>query len=214
MTHRKTEKKTIGQQIKELQDKRESSIEDIPEATYAQQADYIKNLEYCVRHALKETPCTDTCKTFCKERPKFDGDFYVVNLLKAEKVGALRSFFFPKLACPTPTFDQIVFKYDHVKGDLKLIWSIPCKEACKYYQEMFIKHKNEIDPSEFALAENVIKFVSGEYDILCAKLNDELNKKSAVQSMKPEHLDEIVKEALKIREEEDKKIIQKSKETL
>lgn len=82
-----------------------------------QLADYEANLIECVKNGKKS----------------FNKDFYVVVLTKKERLmqNVLRNYFFPTLACPTPTWDQTVYKYLYNTDDLTYMWTIPAKDICK-----------------------------------------------------------------------------------
>ena len=55
-----------------------------------------------------------------------DNNFYVVNLLRQERVGgALQPISLARRSCPTPVYKQAVWKYHKDSGDLEFLWSIP-----------------------------------------------------------------------------------------
>ena len=47
--------------------------------------EYLRNLEWAVKHELKETDCLEACKENCLKRSVTQKDFYVSVLLKKEK---------------------------------------------------------------------------------------------------------------------------------
>jgi hypothetical protein len=47
----------------------------------------------------------------------------------------LRNYFIPTRACPTPHFDQTVYRYDHHKEAIEFLWVIPDQETCEIFRE-------------------------------------------------------------------------------
>lgn len=80
------------------------------------QKDYIDNLIQCVERNTKEFP----------------GDFFVVVETKTEKLmpNVMRNYFFARWTCPTPTYDQSIFKYNKKDERIEYIWTLPSKDAC------------------------------------------------------------------------------------
>lgn len=109
----------------------------------------------------------------CVNRGKgmFPGDFYVVVITKREKLFAnvLRNFFFPTLACPTPTWDQIVYKYTRKDESHDLIWVIPDKHTCGF----MIENRLALDLSQQQLLKFVMDFKDGSLDRKARTLNGE-----------------------------------------
>src|ERR1700691_2980131 len=68
----------------------------------------------------------------CIERGKklFPGDFYVEVVTKKERLmqNVLRNYYFPILACPTPTYDQTVYKYHFWDERIEFLWVVPAKD--------------------------------------------------------------------------------------
>lgn len=61
----------------------------------------------------------------------FDGDFFVVVLFKKERLlrNVIRQYFFTRESCPTPSFDQIVYKYFRTDSKLDFLWVVPDKQT-------------------------------------------------------------------------------------
>ena len=71
-------------------------------------------------------------------KKKYSSDFYVETItievpLMGKKV--YRFKYMGKLACPTPTYDQSVFKYHKNDDRLEYLWTIPDKGACAYLKQ-------------------------------------------------------------------------------
>ena len=96
----------------------------------------------------------------CVENHKriFDGDFYVETATVEVKVmqKKVHNFkFIGKLACPTPTWDQSVFKYHRADDRLEYLWTIPDKGTCAYLkQNMLLIPDNQKELLNFVLDDN------------------------------------------------------------
>lgn len=109
----------------------------------------------------------------CVERSKKDiiGDFFVVVLTKKERLmqNVIRNYFFACQSCPTPTWDQILYKYSAKDDALKFVWVIPSKDACEYMKT----NPLDIHPSERILLQYVLDFSDGTLLRLAKKFNGE-----------------------------------------
>lgn len=147
-----TKKKTVGAIASELQQKAPETRDPI-EIQREVHKEYIDNLKEAVDRGLK------TMKH----------DFFVVVLLKREKLleNILRNYFAERSSCPTPDYDQSVYKYHHQSGNLEYLWTIPDKETCL----VFLNNVDKIVPEEKLLLEFVVNFYNGELMRLCNKMN-------------------------------------------
>lgn len=105
-------------------------------------------------------------------------DFYVVVLTKKERLlpNVLRLYFMDAKACPTPEYDQTVYKYHLAKDEPELLWCIPSRDTCL----VFLDNKTAIHPSEWSLLENILKFEDKTLYKLSMQLNgDEETEKMA-----------------------------------
>lgn len=114
--------------------------------------------------------------SLCVERGiKFypqDKDFFIVVLFKKERVlkNIVRQQFLYRLSCPTPSWDQVVYKYHRQKCELEFIWVVPDKESC-----MNLPNFVDFLPDEQqALIQYANAFNNGALDQQCALLNGEL----------------------------------------
>lgn len=103
----------------------------------------------------------------------FDGDFYVVVLFKKERlmVNVVRQYFFPRKSCPSPEYDQVVYRYHRDSHSLKFLWVIPDKLSC----ETLPMHKNFLPEDQREFLKYIIDFNDGKLDQLAAELNGELS---------------------------------------
>jgi hypothetical protein len=118
--------------------------------------DYMKNLYEAVDRGLATYP---------------NSDFYVHVETKKEKLleNVLRNYFIPKNACPTPNYDQAVFKYDHKTCDLIFMWVIPDRGTCFYFKENYA----QIPAEEKDLLQFIRMFDDGTLLKLAKRLNGE-----------------------------------------
>lgn len=107
-------------------------------------------------------------------KKKFDNDFYVVVIAKKERLmqNIIRNYFFTRISCPSPDWDQTVYKYDRSLEALAFLWVVPSKAVCK----MFKNYALEIDRSERELLNFVLSFEDGTLLKLSKKLNGEEEK--------------------------------------
>lgn len=102
----------------------------------------------------------------------FQGDFYIVVLRKRERLmsNVYRNYFFARKSCPTPTYDQIVYKYNKQQGIIEFVWVVPDLETATIFRENAL----EIDPQEKELLNFVLSFYDGTLDKLAQTLNNEV----------------------------------------
>lgn len=147
-------KKTVGQVSSELSQKAHESGSVVDKAREMQE-DYMKNLLESVDRGCKD----------------FIGDFFTVVVTKNEKLmpNVFRNYFFNAIACPTPTYDQTVFRYNREAGRIEYIWTIPSKDACIH----LLKNAHLIHKDEQQLLEFVKKFADESLFTLAKRLNNE-----------------------------------------
>ncbi len=107
-------------------------------------------------------------------RKEFDGDFFVVVLFKKERImqNVVRQYFFPRRSCPTPEYDQVVYRYFHKDDKLDFLWVIPDKAST--IELPLIKF--QLPPEQQAFISYIEDFNSGKLDRLCEKLNLKIKK--------------------------------------
>lgn len=153
-------KKTVGAASSELLIKalEKPATHTVEEQMREQLTDYEKNV-------------IEATEIFKKAHP--NKDFYVVVLSRAERLmhNVKRLVFFGRHSCPTPDYDQTVYRYSHERDDLDFIWVIPDKPACIFYMQNAL----HLLPEEKELARFVFDFRDGTLGKLAAKLNKEEN---------------------------------------
>jgi len=98
-------------------------------------------------------------------------DFYVHVEVKKEPLlkNVIRHYFFSRLTCPTPFFDQIVYKY-MVKDDrLEFLWVMPAKDIAENLRDNALLVPKE----EKELLDFVLDYYDGTLLMVCKKLNGE-----------------------------------------
>lgn len=150
-------KKTVGAHARDLMIKEPETLSPV-EIQKASEADYLENLQYSIDSGVK----------------KYTDDFFIVVITKREKIlhNTIRNYFTHRQSCPTPDYDQTVYKYNTADDDLELVWVIPSKDACIY----FLNNIPYVPVEEYELLGYIQKFQSGELYIECKKLNGESMK--------------------------------------
>ena len=107
-----------------------------------------------------------------KNLSQFTNDFYIAVLTKKERVfqNVIRNYFVSRATCPTPSFDQSVFKVKKEEEQIQYLWTVPSKETCEYLQY----NRQLVDPEEHELLTYVMQFSSGQLDKLALSENKEL----------------------------------------
>jgi len=147
-------KETVGKVALDLMQKKAESQDPI-ELEREMQKDYIKNLVECVD----------------KHKKEFTDRFFIVVLTKNEKLmpNVFRSYFFPRGTCPTPDYDQTVYKYNSKDEQLEYVWTIPSRDTCHHLKDNAL----QVADSERDLLKFVLDFADGSLYKLCRKLNNE-----------------------------------------
>ncbi len=101
--------------------------------------------------------------------------FYVCVTTKREYLAknTIRNYFESKYDCPTPQFEQVVYKIRQGGNEWQLMWTIPNKEACIYLK----RNALFVDESERQLLKWVLDFSEGKLDQLAQKENGEVVEK-------------------------------------
>lgn len=119
--------------------------------------DYDRNLFDCIDRGKK----------------RYNSDFYVVVITKKERLmpNVLRNYFLNRESCPSPQYDETVYKYDKSKEEVTFLWVVPDKDACKHLMDNSLTIAKE----ERELLNFVISFKDGSLLKLAQKLNGEVS---------------------------------------
>lgn len=147
-------KKTVGEQSQELLNKKPES-RDPRELERAMQEDYMKELRKCIDESYS----------------LYDNIFYVTVITKNEKLlpNVFRNYFFARSSCPTPEYDQSVFRYNKESGRIEYIWTVPSKDACHHLRD----NESQVVTEERMLLEFVLKYFNGDLLKISRKYNKE-----------------------------------------
>lgn len=155
--------KTAGEISLELEKKGDQKINpvDLQQAIHKgnkSEDSWENQINICVKEGMEFYP--------------MDKDFFVVVLFKKERLlrNIVRQYFLYRLSCPTPAWDQVVFKYHRKASSLEFIWVVPDKKNC-----IALPLKADVLPYEQqALIQYARDFNNGVLDERCALLNGEL----------------------------------------
>lgn len=165
-------RQTVGKIATDLQQKTPDTL-DPQEIQRATEKEYLDNLAWCVDHAKKRVFCDENkgCTKECNSRDALDGDFFIECITKKERKleNVLRNYFIPRQSCPTPFFDQSVYKYNSKADQVEFLWVVPDKETA----EIFRENKEKIVPEEQCLLEQVMHYYDGTLFQLAKQFNGE-----------------------------------------
>jgi len=139
----------------------EAPTKDPIELEREMHTDYEKNVWDCVQRCIKEFP---------------HSDFFVIVVTKKERLmqNVIRNYFFGRQSCPTPEYDQTVYRYT-AAGDLEFLWVVPSKDTCELMRENALM----IAPEEKELLRFVLEF----YDGTLLKISKKYNKEAALSNI-------------------------------
>ena len=152
---------TVGKLATDLLSKDPVSRDPI-ELTNELLTDYEKELRLCIDRHIRDYGMED---------------FYVIVITKKEPLleNVLRHYFFARRSCPTPDYDQAVYKYTLKNDHIEFLWVIPSKDACL----TLTQNASLVAPEEYGLLDYVLKFADGSLFALAKKLNGEKDIESS-----------------------------------
>lgn len=150
----KPSRKTIGSISVELSQKTPDSRDPI-ELQREMHRDYEQNVFNCVEQA----------------KTVFSDDFFVVVETKQERLfhNVIRNYFYSRLSCPTPNYDQTVYRYNSADDLIEFLWVIPSRDTCFTFRQNIL----HIVPEERELLKFVLDFDDGTLYKKCKKFNGE-----------------------------------------
>jgi len=102
----------------------------------------------------------------------FRSSFYVEIIFLREKLlqqMVLRSRFFARSSCPTPTYGQHVWRYDFANDELSFLWSLPFKDRA----ESLKRNPLLLSEDERSMLKLILDFEDGTLESIVRKLNNE-----------------------------------------
>lgn len=145
---------TVGKIATDLAKKAPDSTNPV-ELQKEMHKDYIDNLIECVESGKKERA----------------EDFFIVVETKREKLltNVLRNFFYHRHSCPTPNYDQAVYRYNRRDDKVEFLWVLPSQDASWH----LLENKHLVVPAEMELLKFVLQMEDGTLGLLSKKLNGE-----------------------------------------
>lgn len=156
-----TKKETVGKLAVDLQKSNNAPV-SVVEQMQESLSEYEQNVFECVEIGKK---------SFTNK------DFYVVVTTKKERLleNVMRNFFYGRLSCPTPDWDQTVYKFKRKGEQLIFMWVIPSKQACNY----MLQNEHLLPREE----QHLLKYVKADRDGTLLRLAKELNGEKADSSL-------------------------------
>lgn len=137
-----TKRETVGKYSYDLLQKNPESNDPI-ELQRSMQEEYFAYLLDCIN----------------VNRNIYEKAFFVVVVTKNEKLmpNVFRNYFYARKSCPTPDYDQTVWRYDISADELEYLWTIPSRDTC-YHLKM---NALEVVKEEKELLKFVLEFSDG-----------------------------------------------------
>lgn len=116
-------------------------------------------------------------------KQKFGTDFYIVAIFKREKLltRITRITFVARRSCPTPHFDEGVYRYTYKDDRIQFLWVLPDIEVANYLINNYLM----LDPVERQVADFVLKYLDNDLLYTAMKLNNEFPDNEILKSFKP-----------------------------
>jgi len=130
-----------------------------------QTKDFDKNIHLCIKEN--------------KNKLEFKNkDFYIVVLVKKEKLmqNVNRAMFYARQTCPTPQYDQILYKF-YKDGRIDFLWVVPTRDIARF----MINNKALVHPEEYKLLQYVIDYYAGKLLAKAKALNGEKKNSSFLE---------------------------------
>jgi len=141
-------KKTFGELVIENQLNGEAIQDDVIE--------YRRKMEPQIMSRIHEVILQSKNKPLYTNR-----DFYVtLDFVLVPTVWQYKPLVYSRRSCPTPKYNQCVWKYHHVSGELEFMWNIP--QEILYWHVYRNAQKYLSDPETRHMAQFVTLMESGE----------------------------------------------------
>lgn len=150
-------KETIGKIATDLASKGHDS-NNVIDVQRELQKDYMANVWECINTNLS----------------KLKGDFYIQVVTKREKLleNVFRNYFMAHQWCPSPDYNQSMFKFHRSNSTLQYLWTLPDPETAMY----LVQNADYLPQQERELLEYVLMDYDGRLLRWCKKLNGESEK--------------------------------------
>ena len=124
-----------------------------------------------LQRSMQEEYIKNLCECVDKHKNTFFGDFFIIVITKNERLmpNVFRNYFTARQTCPTPDYDQTVFRYNRQAEQIEFIWVIPSQDASHHLKiNAHLVAKEEQDLLKFVLA-----FADGSLYKIAKKFNGE-----------------------------------------
>ena len=149
------QRETLGKIVSDLMQK-QPDITDPIELERAQEAEYFKCLIGQVEWGKKNLQDSFFIEVNTKREKAFQGYVY-------------RNLHAARQSCPTPFFDQAVYKYNHLEEELVFIWAVPDQDTCIWMRDNALM----VPPEQKELLHYVLSYYDGSLLQVAKKLNNE-----------------------------------------
>jgi len=135
---------TIGERSLILEPKRKFNTHCAQDQVDEELKDYPNQIYECLKNGKKH----------------FDDDFYIHVLFCKDRLirDCRKNIFAAQRSCPTPFYDQAVYKYNKRDDNLEFLWVVPDIDICELYKNNI----GLVPEDEKDLYENIRKYYSGE----------------------------------------------------
>jgi hypothetical protein len=98
-------------------------------------------------------------QAFNRASGKYASDFYIVVINQRFRLfsNVIRTYFIDRISCPTPDYDQTVYRIEKKTGKIEFLWTIPDKNSCQDLYENALM----LDPEYTQLLQYVLDFYDG-----------------------------------------------------
>lgn len=149
-------KETVGKVARDLMLKEQDNTHSATDQMREQLEHYEENIYEAIERGKKQ----------------HEGDFFVVVLTKKERLmhNVLRNYFFTRISCPTPEWDQVVYRFDRAGEFLEFLWTIPARDICEYLKDNALN----VSDDDRELLEFVMAYDDGTLLALSKQMNGEI----------------------------------------
>lgn len=117
----------------------------------------------------------------CAERSKaiYPEDFYIVVETKKEKLmpNVIRNYIFGRSSCPTPSYDQTVYRFHRQNEKIEFLWVVPSRDIC----HLLVDNALNVDNEERDLLNFVLDFNDKTLLKRAKILNGEVSESNILQ---------------------------------
>ena len=132
-----------------------------------QMREQLKDYDYNIHLCIKDN------------KKKYVGNFYVIVLIKKEKLmqNVLRAYFLARETCPTPQHDQVVYLYNCREDKIDFLWVVPNADTASYMK----CNPHIVLPRDYELLRYVVEFYDGSLLRKAKELNGEKRNSSFLE---------------------------------